>query len=110
MHSNRKSFVLAVSIITFMFCYQKQFLPLEKEWLKSKISDLKKEKSKPEEKQEDERKRKEKINQEEIKQQEISLKATIWVSMSLCWSENAQIYGKAAFPYALGMTLQILGC
>ena len=27
------------------------------------------------------------------------LSPSIWVSMSLCWAENAQIYGKKNFPY-----------
>ena len=37
---------------------------------------------------------------------EIKEPDNIWVSMSLCWSENAQIYNKASFPYTLGNTFK----
>ena len=35
-------------------------------------------------------------NEEEL---ELSKKSQVWITMSLCWSANAQIYDKQKFPY-----------
>ena len=29
----------------------------------------------------------------------LEVQSQVWITMSLCWSANAQIYGKQKFPY-----------
>ena len=38
-------------------------------------------------------------NQQNVEEVTESEKSQIWITMSLCWSANAQIYGKQKFPY-----------